>query len=178
MVIDLRPARGGFLRPFGCGWFIREYLLGNGPEGSQAIDPEHGAAQSDINFEYKEALARATARERAERIISRLVVSGADVTEEDAENIYQRELKRVSRKFTHMRYHSFLMYFGVLKRLGWVEKTGDSEASSIQDNYLPAPNRTYYRITEQGKQAGDDPWSNPLFTLYPEIGPSHMGRRD
>ncbi len=174
MVMGLRPARGGFLRPFGCGWFIREYLLGKGPEGSQAIDPERGAAQTDINFEYKEALARATARERAERAISRLVLSQVDVTEEFAEKIYQRELKRVSRKFTHMRYHSFLMYFGVLKRLGWVEETGDTEPSSIQDNYPPAPSRTYYRITDLGKQAGDDPWSNPLFTLYPGIGPSHM----
>jgi glucose-1-phosphate adenylyltransferase len=36
---------------------------------------------------------------------------------EDAEEIYQAEFKRVSHKFTHMRYHSFLMYFGVLKRL-------------------------------------------------------------
>ncbi len=123
MALELRPNRGGFLRPFGCGWFIREYLLGNGPEGSRAIDPQQGAPQADINFEYKEALARATARERTERIISRMVVSGADVTEEQADRIYERELKRVSRKFTHMRYHSFLMYFGVLKRLGWVEVT-------------------------------------------------------
>src|SRR4030042_1683435 len=121
MVIRLMPTRGGFLRPFACGWFIREYLLGNGPEGSTNIDPKRGAPQADINFEYKEALARATARERAERIISNMVVKGADVTEEEAEKIYQRELKRVSRKFTHLRYHSFLMYFGVLKRLGWVE---------------------------------------------------------
>ena len=122
--MDIKPNRGGFLRPFGCGWFIREFLLGKGPEGSRAIDLEQGAPQADINYEYKEALARATARERAERIISRMVVSGADVTEEDAERIYERELKRVSRKFTHMRYHSFLMYFGVLRRLGWVEVTG------------------------------------------------------
>ena len=27
-------------------------------------------------------------------------------------------------------------------------------------------------------EAGDDLWSNPLFTLYPEIGPSHMKRPD
>ncbi len=121
--MDLRPNRGGFLRPFGCGWFIREYLLGKGPESSAKIDSGRGATQSDINYEYKEALARATAREHAERVISRMVVSGVDVTEEQAERIYQRELKRVSRKFTHMRYHSFLMYFGVLKRLGWVETT-------------------------------------------------------
>jgi len=178
MALELRPNRGGFLRPFGCGWFIREYLLGRGPEGSHAIDPERGAAQADINFEYKEALARATARERAERIISRMVLSGADVTEEQADRIYERELKRVSRKFTHMRYHSFLMYFGVLKRLEWVEATGQTETSSIQDNYPPAPQRTYYRLTKKGIEAGDEFWSNPLFTLYPEIGPSHMKKSD
>jgi hypothetical protein len=40
MVVEpLKPKRGGFLRPFGCGWFIREYLLGNGPYGSPKIDP-------------------------------------------------------------------------------------------------------------------------------------------
>jgi len=176
MAIELRPTRGGFLRPFGCGWFIREFLLGRGPEGSRAVDPDTGAAQADINFEYKEALARATARERAERIISRMVVSGEDVTEEKAESIYGRELKRISRKFTHMRYHSFLMYFGVLKRLGWVEATGRTEASAVQDNYPPAPERIYYRLTRKGVEAGDELWSNPLFTLYPEIGPSHMKR--
>ncbi len=174
MALDLKPTRGGFLRPFGCGWFIREFLLGNGPEGSKMINPSSGAPQADINFEYKEALARATARERAERIISNMVVKGADVTEEEAETIYQRELKRVSRKFTHMRYHSFLMYFGVLKRLGWVEATNRTEASAIQDNYPSAPERTYYRLTKKGIDASDDLWSNPLFTLYPEIGPSHI----
>jgi len=174
MVMRIAPTRGGFLRPFGCGWFIREFLLGNGPEGSTLIDPDRGATQSDINYQYKEALARATARERAERIISRMVVSGADVTEEQADRIYERELKKISRKFTHMRYHSFLMYFGVLKRLGWVEVTAETEASAIQDNYPQAPGRVYYRLTREGMQAGEESWSNPLFTLYPEIGPSHM----
>jgi len=178
MTLDLKPTRGGFLRPFGCGWFIREFLLGNGPEGSTRIDPKRGSTQADINFEYKDALARATARERAEKIISNLVVKGTDVTEEEAEKIYQRELKKVSRKFTHMRYHSFLMYFGVLKRLGWVEVTKKTEPSAIQDNYPAAPERVYYRLTEIGKQAGQEPWSNPLFALYPEIGPSHMKKSD
>lgn len=178
MTLDIRPARGGFLRPFGCGWFIREFLMGNGPEGSRVIDLEQGAAQADINYEYKEALARATARERAEKIISRMVLDGKDVTEEQAERIYERELKKISRKFTHMRYHSFLMYFGVLKRLGWVEVTGETETSSIQENYPPAPERTYYRLTKKGVEAGDELWSNPLFTLYPEIGPSHMKKLD
>jgi hypothetical protein len=174
MVELFRPIRGGFLRPFGCGWFIREFLLGKGPESSKKIDPMHGAVQADINFEYKESLARATAQDRAERIISDMVVKGADVTEEKAEEIYQRELKRVSRKFTHMRYHSFLMYFGVLKRLGWVEPTSETEPSAIQDNYSEAPARTYYRLTKLGIGAGTELWSNPLFTLYPEVGSSHM----
>jgi hypothetical protein len=66
----LKPVRGGFSRPFGCGWFIREYLRGSGPQGSSRIDIQGGAAQADIAFEYKEALARATARERAEKVIS------------------------------------------------------------------------------------------------------------
>jgi hypothetical protein len=144
MVMGLRPEKGGFLRPFGCGWFIREFLLGKGPEGSRTIDPAFGAAQSDINYEYKEALARATARERAEKIISKLVLSGADVTEDEAERIYERELKRVSRKFTHMRYHSFLVYFGVLKRLGWVETTNTTLLTHSRFG-LPKP------VWEQGR---------------------------
>ncbi len=173
MVMELRPKSGGFLRPFGCGWFIREFLLGNGPEGAPRIDPERGAPQADINYEYKEALARATARERAERIISKQVVRGVDITEEFAEEIYQKQLKKVSRKFTHMRYHSFLMYFGILKRLGWVEATERTEPSAIQDHYLGAPERVYFRLTTEGRTAAEQQWSNPLFTLYPEVGPSH-----
>ncbi len=77
-----------------------------------------------------------------------------------------------------MRYHSFLMYFGVLKRLGWVEPTNETEASSIQDNYPKAPGRVYYRLTKQGIEAAEESWQNPLFTLYPEIGPSHMKKVD
>ena len=176
--MDLRPSRGGFLRPFGCGWFIRDFLLGKGPAGSRKIDPIRGATQADINYEYMEALARATAQEHAESVISRMVLSGVDVTEEQAEEVYQREMKRISRKFTHMRYHSFLMYFGVLKRLEWVEATKETEQSSIQDNYPSAPQRVYYRLTEVGIQAGEKLWSNPLFTLYPEIGLSHAKKLD
>ena len=177
MTLDIRPTRGGFLRPFGCGWFIREFLLGNGPEGSTSIDPERGAPQADINYEYKEALARATARERAEKIISRMVLAGADVTEEQAENIHERELKRISRKFTHMRDHSFLVYFGILKRLMWVEATSESENSSIQDNYPEAPGRTYYRLTAAGREASEESWTNPQYTLYPENGRSHQSKQ-
>ncbi len=58
MTLLLRPNRGGFLRPFGCGWFIREFLLGNGPHGSPSIDPEIGACQADIFRSYKMAIRR------------------------------------------------------------------------------------------------------------------------
>jgi hypothetical protein len=174
----LRPSRGGFLRRIRCGLFIRDFLLGKGPEWSTKIDPSRGSTQVDINFEYKEALARDTARERTERIISRLVLTHTDVTEEEADKIYQRELRKVSRKFTHMRYHSFLMYFGVLKRLGWVEATGEIETSGIQENYSNAPSRVFYRLTLKGKKASKKLWSNPLFTLYPEIGLSHAKKPD
>ena len=63
--LPLKPSRGGFLRPFGCGWFIREFLLGNGPWGSPRIDPNVGAPQADIFYHYKRALLRANALDRA-----------------------------------------------------------------------------------------------------------------
>jgi hypothetical protein len=100
--MDLRPSRGGFLRPFGCGWFIREFLLGKGPEGSTKIDPSRGATQADINYEYKEALARATAQNRAERIISHMVVSGVDVAEEESrKDLSARADKGVPQVYPH-----------------------------------------------------------------------------
>jgi hypothetical protein len=63
----LRPTRGGFLCPFKCGWFIKEYLLGHGPEGSPSINPKLGAPQSDIFKHYKLALMKATALDGATR---------------------------------------------------------------------------------------------------------------
>jgi hypothetical protein len=56
------------LRPFGCGEFIRKFLLGYGPNGSPAINPDIGAPQADIFYHYKLALMRATAMDRATRL--------------------------------------------------------------------------------------------------------------
>lgn len=42
-------------------------------------------------------------------------------------------LARIPYKLTRMRYHSFLTYFGMLKRLGWVEPTGRVETSIAQE---------------------------------------------
>ena len=67
MVEPLKPTRGGFLRPFGCGWFIREFLLGHSPNGSPKIDPAVGAPQADVFHDYKMALLKATALGRATR---------------------------------------------------------------------------------------------------------------
>ena len=63
----IKPSRGGFLRPFGCGWFIREFLSGNAPYNSPAIDPEVGSPQSDIFYHYKHALIGETASDKAIR---------------------------------------------------------------------------------------------------------------
>jgi hypothetical protein len=169
MVTALRPERGGFLRPFGCAYFIREYLMGHGPEGSPYIDPDIGAPQTDINYQYKSALVRAIARDRTERLEEARIRRGLPAfTEEEADRVYKAELKRVPHKYTRMRYHSFLVYFSMLRRLEWVEPTGKTEPSAFQDNYPPGPARTYYRLTEKGREAADAEWSNPLFVLYPE----------
>jgi hypothetical protein len=73
VIEPLRPARGGFLRPFGCAWFIQEFLLGNGPTGSPIIDPDVGAPMVDIHRHYKESLKRdegskGTSQETIERM--------------------------------------------------------------------------------------------------------------
>lgn len=67
MTLPLRPNKGGFLRPFGCGWFIREFLLGHAPYGAPTIDPDKGACQEDIFGYYKEALITAYAEDAAVR---------------------------------------------------------------------------------------------------------------
>ena len=72
MVVEpFKPRRGGFLRAFGCGYFIREFLMGNGPYGSPSINPDIGAPQADIFHYYKMALIRATVLDRATRMEER-----------------------------------------------------------------------------------------------------------
>ena len=62
----LKPARGGFLRVFGLvGWFIWQFLLGEGPHGSPRIDPFVGAPEADIFRYYKLALMQAYAWDKA-----------------------------------------------------------------------------------------------------------------
>ena len=167
MVELLKPSRGGFLRPFGCGWFIREYLLGKGPYGSPKIDSEIGASQAVIFHDYKLALMKATALDRATRFEEkRAKREQRRVNPENIEKLAQQYLTRMPYKAQGCRYHSFVVYFSTLQRLGWVEPTGQEEPSAFQDNYPPGPPRRYYRLTEAGWQASDTAWANPHLALY------------
>jgi len=169
--LPLRPGRGGFLRPFGCGWFIREFLLGHGPEGSPRIDPEAGAPQTDIFYHYKLALHRAYADDAvAYENEQRVKQSRPIYTDEEYWERVAYFLSRLPYKLFKCRYHSFQRYFHWLKQLGWVEFTGKEEKSSIQEHYPDAPPRKYYRLTLKGVEAPDYQWSNPQITLYPERG--------
>ena len=167
MVEPLRPARGGFLRLFGCAWFIREFLLGHGPNGSAQIDPNVGAPQSDIFFHYKSALRNATAYDRATRVEERKAKrEGRPIDPEAIERLARRYLERLPYKATGARYHSFVVYFSNLRRLGWVEPSGREMPSSFQERYPPGPPRRYYRLTKAGREASDAAWSNPHLALY------------
>ena len=167
MVEPLRPARGGFLRPFGCAWFIREFLLGHGPNGSARIDTNLGAPQADIFYYYKMSLRNATAYDRATRVEEKRVKwEGRPIDPETIERLARRYLERLPYKATGARYHSFVVYFSTLRRLGWVEPSGREMPSAFQEHYPPGPPRRYYRLTEAGRAAGDTAWANPYLTLY------------
>ena len=160
MIELLKPKRGGFLRPFGCGWFIREYL-------TSSVDPEVGAPQADIFYHYKMALRQATALDRATRAEEKKARrEKRPIDPDNIESLTERYLARLPYKANGCRYHSFVVYFSTLRRLGWVEPSGYEEPSSFQDNYPPGPSRIYYRLTQAGLDAGDTAWANPHLTLY------------
>jgi len=167
MTLPLKPSRGGFLRPFGCGWFIREFLLGHGPNGSPRIDPAIGACQADIFYHYKTALLKAIAVDRATRQEERQARrEKRAIAPEKIERLTQTYLARIPYKSTSCRYHSFVVYFSNLQRLGWVEVSGFEEPSAFQDHYPSGQPRKYFRLTDAGKAASEAAWANPLLALY------------
>lgn len=167
MLLALRPQRGGFLRPFGCGWFIREFLAGNGPYGSPVVDPGEGAPQADIFRFYKEALRQETALDRATRAEEkRARREKRPVDPESIDRLTERYLARMPYKAKGCRYHSFVVYFSNLVRLGWVEFTGREEPSAFQTGYPAGPPRRYYRLTVAGWGASEAAWANPRQALY------------
>ncbi len=173
MITEIRPGRGGFLRPFGCGWFIREFLLGHGPEGSSKIDPKVGSWQEEIFYHYKLANHRAYADDAVAWENDMRVRAGRPIyTETEYAERLAWHLSRIPYKLVKCRYQSFHRYFHWLKQLGWVEVTGREERSAVQEAMpdFPAPPRIYYRLTKAGIKAPDWQWSNPQLTLYPQRG--------
>jgi len=165
--MDLRPSRGGFLRPFGCAWFVREFLMGQGPHGSPAIDPEVGAPQADIFYHYKMTLMRATAVDRATRVEEKQARrEQRSIEPGNIEKLAEKYLARIPYKSQGCRFHSFVVYFSTLQRLGWVEPTGREEPSSFQEHYPPGPPRRYFRLTKAGREASEIAWKNPCRILY------------
>jgi hypothetical protein len=163
----LKPMRGGFLRSIGCAEFIWKFLLGQGPNGAPAIDPEIGAPQADIFYHYKMVLIRATAVDRATRVEEKQARREHRTIEpRNIENLATRYSARIPYKTRGCRYHSFIVYFATLRRLGWVEPSGREERSSFQEHYPPGPPRRYFRLTDAGRSAPETAWANPQRALY------------
>jgi len=160
----LKPSRGGFLRPFGCGWFIREFLMGNDPYDSPIINPEAGAPQADIFYHYKMAVIKTTALDRATRAEEKKAKKEKrNISPDNIERLYERYMACMPYKAQGCRYHSFVVYFSTLQRLG---PTGKEEASAFQTNYPQGQPRKYFRLTQAGRKASDTAWANPQLTLY------------
>ena len=141
--------------------------MGNSPNGSPVIDPHIGAPQADVFYHYKMALGEATALDRATTMEERKArCEKRYISPDNIEKLTGKYLARMPYKANGCRYHSFVVYFSTLQRLGWVELTGGEEPSAFQDHYPPGPPRKYYRLTDAGQAAGDQEWANPQQALY------------
>jgi len=141
--------------------------MGRGPNGSPTIDPKAGAPQADIFHHYKMALIKATALDRATRVEEkRARRDKRSIDPANIEKLSEKYLARMPYKAQGCRFHSFVVYFSTLQRLGWVEPTGREEPSAFQDHYPPGPPRRYFRLTKTGREASDEAWSNPHLALY------------
>ena len=108
------------MRPFGCGLFIRDYLLGHGPYGSPTIDPAVGAPQADIFHHYKTAINSATAADRATMVEEkRARKEKRPIDPDNIDKLTQQYLSCMPYKGHGCRYHSFVTYFSTIQRLGW-----------------------------------------------------------
>ena len=182
MILPLTPGRGGYLRPFGTAIFIRDYLMARGPDyGVEVIDPDRGAAITDIHSAYKRALHFDMAEDMAARDAEEAARKGKPMTPEEIEGRRDYYLERIPSKLTRMRYSSFTRYFRFFMQLGWVERTGEVEGSLIggPENAhppqttprgtvlveVPQP-RIYYRLTPKGKEAALVELSDPIMTIY------------
>lgn len=167
MTLPLKPARGGFLRSVGLGLFIRDYLLGKGPLDSLKINSTTGRYQADVFYQYKMALIRATALDRATRIEEKHAKKEKRAIDPaKIEKLTERIIARFPYKAIGCTFHSFVVYFSMLQKLGWVEATGQEEHSAFQDNFPEGQPRKYFRITLKGRKEKITEWMNPHKALY------------
>jgi hypothetical protein len=146
VALPLKPSRGGFLRPFRFGPFVRDFLLGKGPHGSVKIDPEVGAHQAFIFQNYKLALMRATAMDRATRTEEKKAKREKRPIEPDnIESLAERYLARMPYKANGCRYHSFVVSFSNLQ--GWAGCNPPEERS-------PRPSRITTRKANLANTSG------------------------
>jgi hypothetical protein len=146
-------------------------LSGKGPFDSQAINPKVGAPQADIFHAYKIAIIKATAMDRAARTEEKTArKEKRRINPDNIEKLAQRYETRLPYKASCCRYHSFVIYFSNLQRLGWVEFTGREEPSEFQAHYGQGQPKRYYRLTATGESASDTSWANPLVALYGDKG--------
>ena len=165
--MDLKPTVGGYQRSFRTAQFIIDFLKGLGPGDSRRIDPQVGATMSDICFEYKSAQQRAHTRNTVELEEEKRIRGGLTAySEEEYLDRLQYFTNRIPYKQFKVRYPSFTRYFGHLKRLKWVEKTGETEPSTIQGYYPLAPARVFYRLNCRGWAATPDQIADPVQALY------------
>lgn len=158
----LRPTKGGLLKPFGCGLFIRDFLAGKGPYSSPVIDPDIGAPQADIFRNYKLALMRATVEDKAIRTEEkRARKENRRIEPDNIEELIEEYLSRMTYKAHGCRSHSFVTYFSMLQKLEWVEPSGIIEKSDFQKNYPEGQPRIFFRLTDKGKSTPDSQWGNP-----------------
>ena len=110
---------------------------------------------------------RATALDQATRVEEKWARREKRFIEPDnIEKLAKNYLARMPYKSQGCRFHSFIVYFATIRRLGWVQPTGHEEPSSFQDHYPPGPPRRYFRLTDAGKTASETAWANPHRALY------------
>lgn len=150
----LKPVRGGFLRPFGCGWFIREFLLGHGPHGSARINPNVGAPQVDIFYHYKNSLRREAALDKATRAEERRARhEKRRIDPDNIEKLAEAYLARMPYKTQGCRFHSFVVYFSTLVTAG-LGRTDWQTAAFAFPGPLPAGPASTVLSTDKSRARG------------------------
>ncbi len=163
ITVPTKPSRGGFLRPFGCGWFSWESLADNAPYVSPVINPTIGAPQADIFHYYEEALRQISVMNRATGMATRTARGEKrTIGSGNIGSLNQHHLARITCKANGCRYHTFGVNFFNLQSLGGVDPSGTVRSSAFQGNYSPVPPRGYRRLNAAGSVAPDSTSANPF----------------